>query len=238
MGGIQHIQAILQLLECAYEDNKNEKFYCHVLTGQDCLCRTKQELFDFFSEDSFKNYMSCSESKDNNFRYRTFYRNDWINYKSKIGKFLTKCGYILQRMVGINRKPPFGYKVFKGMVYVSITNEFVDYILEYLKTPEGKKYFKWIKWCFVPEEFFFQTIAMNSKYASTVEKNNYRYALWKEKHGSQPGILDEVDYSDIIDSNAFFARKMNLEYSKELLKRLCCIGLFIISQFHMLLWRV
>jgi hypothetical protein len=41
--GIRHIQAILQLLEYAYEDNKNEKFYCHVLTGQDCLCRTKQE---------------------------------------------------------------------------------------------------------------------------------------------------------------------------------------------------
>jgi hypothetical protein len=73
-------------------------------------------------------------------------------------------------MVGINRKPPFGYKVFKGMVYVSVTNEFVGYVLEYLKTPEGKKYFKWIKWCFVPEDFFFQTIAMNSKYASTVEK--------------------------------------------------------------------
>lgn len=218
-GGYQHILAVLELFELAYADNSNGRCYYHVITGQDFLCKTREDLFVFFSEQNFRNYMSCSNNSNNIFRYRTFYRNDVLNYKSKIGNFLTKSVYILQKCVGINRKLPFEYEIFKGMIYVSVTGEFARYVLEYIKTADGKKFFKWIKWCFVPEEFFFQTIAMNSKFAETVEVNNHRYALWKEKHGSQPGILDEEDYYEIKKSDAFFARKISMGISERLLDK-------------------
>ena len=219
-GGYQHVQVILYLLKMAYEEN--EKFdYVHVLTGQDCLCGSVERLVSFFDKDNTKNYMSLSDANaGNTFRYRTYYRNDWINYKSCIGKFCTKAFYILQKAVGVNRRTPNNYKVYKGMVYVSIKREFAEYVLHFLDTPEGKIFSEWIKWCFIPEEFFFQTIIMNSPYKDTVCNNNYRYALWEKKHGTQPGILDMNDYENIIESKAFFARKMDWNISKELIKKL------------------
>lgn len=128
--------------------------YLHIVTGQDCLCRSVEEFNDFFSADNSRNYMSISSAKsENRFRYRTFYRNDWLNYKNRWGKLATKVCYIMQRLIGINRKPPCGYQIYKGMVYVSITKEFGQYVIEYINTEEGKKYIKWLKWCFLPDHY-------------------------------------------------------------------------------------
>lgn len=218
-GGIQHLSAVLLLLSTALKENPDSNYF-HVITGQDCLCRNSDEFFEFFSADNRKNYMSCNFSESMIFRYKTFYRNDWLNYKSKIGNFCTKALHILQKSIGINRKPPNNYKIYKGVLYVSITNEFGKYIIDFLKTKDGKKIYNWIKWCFIPEEFFFQTVLMNSPFADTLEKKNYRFALWKEKHGTSPGIIDGEDYSAIKESGCFFARKISSKYSVNLLQML------------------
>lgn len=42
----------------------------------------------------------------------------------------------------------------------------------------------------------------------------------EKKHGTQPGILDMDDYENIIKSEAFFARKMDWNISKKLIKKL------------------
>lgn len=218
-GGIQHIEAIISLIKFACNDHK-EDFYLHVITGQDCLCKKKSELKKFFCKDNDKNYMSCSDKEDSHFRFKVFYRNDLLNYKSPIGKLLTKISYVVQRILFINRKPPFNYKIHKGMVYVSITKAFSNYIVSFLGSKEGSKFFSWLKWTFVPEEFFFQTILMNSPLCNTCVNNNFRFALWKEKHGCQPGILDENDFETIKISNYFFARKISSIYSDKLLNKL------------------
>lgn len=215
-GGIQHVKAIISLIKLACNDHK-EDFYLHVITGQDCLCQKKSELKKFFYEGNDKNYMSCSDKEDSHFRFKVFYRNDFLNYKKTIGKLLTKAFYIIQRFLFISRKPPLNYKIHKGMVYVSITRQFSNYLLNFLESTNGKKLFNWLKWCFVPEEFFFQTILMNSPYSETCKKNNYRFALWEKKHGTQPGILDEKDFKTIKNGNYFFARKISLNYSAQLL---------------------
>jgi hypothetical protein len=41
--------------------------------------------------------------------------------------------------------------------------------------------------------------------------------LWEKKNGSVPGILDESDFSEIIKSDAVFARKVSFAYSEKLL---------------------
>ena len=218
-GGYQHLASALELIKLATKDIDG-RFYAHVITGQDMLCKSKSELFEFFNEENFCNYMSCSDGERNRFRYRTFYRNDWINYKTSFGNFATKALHVLQKAVFINRKPPFGYKIYKGMLYVTLTSEFSNFVIEFLETKNGKKYFNWIKWCFVPEEFFFQTLIKNSEFDKTLVPNNIRYALWADKHGVNPGILDKDDFDTIVKSGAFFARKISPAYSKELVEML------------------
>jgi hypothetical protein len=218
-GGYQHVLAFLSLIDLALRNIK-APCYLHLITGQDCLCKSAEELRSFFCEGNKHNYMDCTDDPCFNFRCRTFYRNDLINYKSKIGNFVTKAMYVIQKGIGIHRKCPHNFKVYKGLVYVSITREFAEYVLSFLNTPNGEHYFKWIKWCFVPEEFFFQTLLMNSPFADTLINNNYKYAIWKEKHGARPGILDEMDIGQIKISDAFFARKISYPYSTRLLERL------------------
>jgi hypothetical protein len=216
--GYQHVLAFLALVELALRDG--DCAYLHLITGQDCLCKSVHELNSFFGPDNHHNYMDCDDDTYYHFRCRTYYRNDLINYKSKLGNFVTKALYVIQRCMGVNRKCPNHFKVYKGLVYCSLTREFADYVMGYLGTQEGKKYFRWIKWCFVPEEFFFQTLLMNSAFKDTLVANNYRYALWAKKHGAQPGILDEEDFTQIREADAFFARKISYTYSRKLLKLL------------------
>jgi hypothetical protein len=218
-GGYQHVLSFLSLMELALE-KIHENMYLHLITGQDCLCKSVDDLNVFFSEGNRHNYMDCTDDPHYRFRCRTFYRNDLINYKSKVGNFITKAMYVIQKAVGINRKCPNDFQVYKGLVYVSITRDFATYVLNYLRTHEGKAYFRWIKWCFVPEEFFFQTLLMNSPFANTLINNNYKYALWEEKHGARPGIIDEVDLEYIRESDAFFARKISYPHSNRLLELL------------------
>lgn len=58
---------------------------------------------------------------------------------------------------------------------------------------------------------------MNSHFKDSLVNNNLRFFLWKEKHGTQPGILDIEDVDNIELSKTFFIRKISLKYSKELL---------------------
>jgi hypothetical protein len=106
-------------------------------------------------------------------------------------------------------------------VYGSLTRSFAEWVLTYLKTFDGKRFLKWTKWNFIPEEFFFQTLIMNSPFADTCVNCHYRYALWEEKHGSLPGVLDESDVENIRAANVFFARKISSANSMKLLHLLC-----------------
>lgn len=43
---------------------------------------------------------------------------------------------------------------------------------------------------------------------------------WSRKNGSYPGILDLGDYDSIVSGKWFFARKVDLDVSKQLLNRI------------------
>lgn len=195
------------------EDNT----YLHLITGQDCLCRPISEFNSFFCKNNEHNYMECTDESCYDFRRRVYYRNDWINFKSRSGRLLTEALYVLQRCVGIHRKCPNRFKPYKGLVYVSITRAFATWVMAFLPTVQGERFLKWTLWNFVPEEFFFQTLLMNSPFASTCVKSNYRYASWEEKYGSKPRILDEEDFEQVRMSHAFFARKISALYSRQFL---------------------
>lgn len=213
-GSIHHLNAILDLMKIAVETSIAFNYF-HCITGQDYMYKNLETFKNFFCNNK-TNYMSCSISDNTtSFRFKKFYRNDLINYKSKIGNLITKGGYIIQKLFLINRNSPMIF--YKGMVYVSITFEFADYILSFIQTKEGEYFLKYLKWCFIPEEFFFQTLIMNSKFKNTLCKNNLRFILWEEKHGTQPALLDIYDKERIESTDSFFIRKVNFNYSKELI---------------------
>jgi hypothetical protein len=82
-------------------------------------------------------------------------------------------------------------------------------------------FWKDLGWCQVPEEFFFQTIFMNSKeWRSHVENRELRYMDWTKGDGASPSYLTEKDYDAVRDSGCVFARKFHPTRSRALRERL------------------
>lgn len=219
-GSIEHLNAILDLIRIAKSTGLDFNYY-HIITGQDFMWKSLDDFKNYFSNDNKHNYISVNKAdKSNEFRYKYYYRNDLVNYKKRIGNLFTKFCYMIQKIFLIHKRIPNNFVIYKGLVYVSITLDFTNYILNYIESKEGNDFMKFLKWSFIPEEFFFQTLIMNSSFKNTVVNNNKRFILWEEKHGTQPGILDIDDFEPIRKSDSFFIRKINLKYSNNLIKRI------------------
>ncbi|WP_306391141.1 hypothetical protein [Telluria beijingensis] len=71
-----------------------------------------------------------------------------------------------------------------------------------------------------PDELFFQTLVMHTRFASRVLPNNFRYIQWPEGGACHPTVLDEDDLAHIQASGAHFCRKLDSRASAALLPRL------------------
>ena len=59
---------------------------------------------------------------------------------------------------------------------------------------------------------------MNLPYKVYVILQNMKYFYWNKRNGSAQAYLDETDYEKIINSFKFYARKIGMKISKELLE--------------------
>lgn len=221
-GGYNHLNAIIDLLEIAIKDESNG--YFHIISGEDFPVRDSKCIIDYFEKNKNNIYMSVQKVSEDikriKYRYRYLFPTDIINYKTRFGKLKWAITVALQKIVLFKRCNIGKFnedEIYKGLVYISIYKEALEYVLNYIKS--DKNYLNDLKTCFIAEEFFFQTIIMNSKYKDRVVYKNLRYVDWTQKNGSKPAILDEGDYDKIINGEYIFMRKIG-SCSNELLKKL------------------
>ena len=102
---------------------------------------------------------------------------------------------------------------------MDLPRDAAQYCVEYMdKHPNFVKMLQ--TGCF-SDEFWVQTILCNNEdYLKRCTNENYRYIKWVKQYGSRPAILDENDLNEIKDGNFFFARKFDLKYSSDLIKKL------------------
>jgi hypothetical protein len=219
-GGVNHLRSILYLLQKAFKNRKIN--YFHLISGNDYPVKSKSEFIKFF-QNSNKDYIECFEVpnpkwKGNGGLDRLMYFNfyDFLNAKNK-----TELSMILnvvkwQKKIGLQRsiseKIP---RFFGGSTWWSLSRTTIEYVLHYNK--QNNYFFNRLKFTFCSEEFFFQTIIMNSKYAQNVQNNNLRYIDWNKNTGSGPATLNIEDLKKIANSDAFFARKFDPQTSQDLL---------------------
>jgi hypothetical protein len=137
--------------------------------------------------------------------------------------------------------PPYG-----GSQWWSLTDGCVRFVLDYVAAhPEVARFYRYTE---CPDELFFQTIVMNSRFAEKAANHeryqawsarppeektdatrlpepsfNYRYIDWSAGYGSKrgyPAILDDRDFEALRDSSCLFARKFDPERSAKLLVRI------------------
>jgi len=215
-GGYSHLRAVLDLMQMASEHP--DISYVHIITGEDYPVRAFEEFQRKFLRDDhiYMSVMPPEEFKDTvTVRYRYY---NWFidkNVKNPVLWQLQRATVILQKLFGVSRDSIGEFcKIYKGLLYASFPREVLNYIESYLiKHPE---YLKDLKRCQLPEEFFFQTIIMNSSYARQVAKQDIRYMNWEKGDSSSPIYLTMEAYGELQKKRYFFARKFHPIISQEL----------------------
>ena len=212
-GSYNHLLAVLDLFKIAIIDERVS--YIHVISGQDMMTIPLKNFKYRFEED--KNvYMTCTDMENFDAEIRNRYQKGIFSSKVDIRmKIVKKINRIYQIKSKITNNIGEYTEIFKGMIWVSMPKEGGNYVINYIAN--HREYMYSLKHVICPEEFFFQTIIMNSIYKKDVVRRNLRYTDWNCRNGSCPAILDETDYDKIFDGDYVFARKIDSDISCRLI---------------------
>jgi hypothetical protein len=218
-GGFNHLKSILYLVDQALNNPENQ--YFHLITGHDFPIKTSAFFVDFFKKNrnaEFLNYFNFPDATSgwpgNNGLDRIEYYNFHDIWNFKIHKQYEKITLAirLQKRLGFKRtissKMP---KLYGGSTYWSLSKECVSYVLEFTK--KNKWVLNRFKYTLCAEEFYFQTLILNSHFAIKVVNDNLRYIDWVARNGNNPAILDETDFEKLKETHAVFARKFDYPQS-------------------------
>lgn len=220
-GGFNHVRAILELVMMA--TSNRDVSYMHMLTGEDFPLVSPQKLDDRFlaCDKIYMTYIEPEELPETvTVRYRYYNWFQDCNVKNKLLWMIQHMTVKLQKVCGVFREGIGEFnRIYKGLVYISMPKEAAAYVVEYVSRHE--EFWNDLYKCQVPEEFFFQTLFMNSnEWSERVENRELRYMDWSKGDGASPAYLTEDDYDRVRESGCLFARKFHPEMSKGLRDRL------------------
>lgn len=222
-GDFSIVEAELKLLKLAR--NKGNYKYYHLLSGADFILKTPKQIFDFFNNSEqveYINYFDIPREKESFFlnRYRFKYHIKYPKKKTLLNKlfyqFYINVNQLIQSIY-IKKATNHIFKV--GSQWFSITQNCVDYVLSQEKT-----IYDLFTNSLVPDESFLQTVVCtNEDLAQNVVKDATTYLSIKRAIqfiDGKPKVWTNKDFEYLVNSGAFFARKLNKGESDELVKKL------------------
>lgn len=230
-GTFSQVQATLNLLKRA---NEKKYDYYWLISGQDFPIVTNEKIIAKLTDAMYKgnNYVNLFYSKNNGAKVSTNFdkRND-IVYPTWMMKQGLKYRIIRRTWVELTGGYKHTFSMFQrsnndklkyyfGSSWWCIDNKFAYYILNYIEMhPE---YISFFEKASCPDESFFQTLLMNSEFASS-RKDYLHYIDWSEGKSS-PKTLRCSDLENVFQSKKLMARKIDMNYDKkiidEILKRI------------------
>ena len=210
-GDISQIDATLLLLKEVLASGNEYDFVC-LRSGQDLLVKNGFKDFLRANRNSiFLDYRDISQGNTGlmNIRWPKIMRKRYTNSHP-----LRMIRRILLSLYGkgISLFPnknywPREYSFYKGSQWFSIPFDVAKYINQFLE--ENPWYYSFFTNSLVPDESFFHTLILNSKYKSNVVNNHLFFIKWGEtlSERNSPQDLISEDIARIEKSDQFFARK-------------------------------
>ena len=205
-GGFTQVEATLNGLAVVLQGNV-EYEVINFLSGQDYPLKSNAELFEFFAGRKGREFIDYIELTPAGWA-EEMYRYDRYHLSELIGnRHVRRACECLLNVALSKRKMPKGYLPYAGSTWWSISPRLAGFIVEFVKeNPAFKDFFKLTH---APDEMFFQTIVMNSRYKASVCNDNLRYLDWQEGKAN-PKILTEHDFHELSGSGKLFARKFDV----------------------------
>lgn len=210
-GDVSMIEAEYNLFD---EANKQKKYdYYHLISGVDLPIQSTQRINQFFIENEGKEFIGFSnnisaEEINKRVQYYHLFPHSFQKYTGFVNflKRSIRYGFIqIQKVFNIKRNPDVAFK--KGTQWISVTHEFVKYLIS-----QKKWVLKNFQNTYCGDEIFVQTLCWNSKFIDKV------YDTENEGNGSQRCIgwvngelkdFEEKDVLSILSSDLLFARKFS-----------------------------
>lgn len=117
----------------------------------------------------------------------------------------------------LRRQPPFGFTPYTGWLWWTLSRPCVEYVVRFLD--DNPAYLRFFKNVFIADEFFFQTLLLNSPFQETIVKDNLRFAH-PEPYPNHIKTVRSEQFDDLAASSGFFARKFDFRRDKALLQKI------------------
>ncbi len=215
-GGFDMVRCEYALLEAALESGRHYD-YVHLISGADLPLKNQDEIHSFFDANLGSEFVhfgaqTPSEKELERVRYYHFVS----GRRNLFNRTVTKLETVLQRALGVDRVKDL--TVQRGSQWFSVTGDFAKYLVS-----QKSFVFKHFKNTFIPDEFFVQTVLINSGFAENLYSKKFdddhnacvRYIDWNRGH---PYTFKSEDYDELMNSGCLFARKFSMLEDKKIVK--------------------
>lgn len=217
-GDLSMVRAEYALLHTALDGGK-EYDYVHLVSGVDIPLLNQDDMHAFFSANQGKEFIHfggealrpVEEARVKYYHFATGRRNI-------LNRLITKAESTVGKLLGINRIK--GLDVQRGSQWFSITGDFAKHLLN-----SEKFVLKQFNHTFIPDEFFVQTVFVNSDFKDNLYHKEFddskygclRYTDW---HRGSPYTFVSDDYDELVNCGCLFARKFSMQKDEAVCDRL------------------
>lgn len=210
-GDISQVDTTILLLKEVLAAQKKYDYVC-LRSGQDLLIRPGFKTF--LGQNNGKLFMTIRQSGRNNLASMKIYWPKIMRRRYTTAHPLRIYRRLLQSLYrrGLTLFPnrnywPKEYTFYNGSQWFSLPYEVVSYIIQFIE--EQKWYHAYFEHTLCPDEWYFQTLIMNSPYKNEVINNNLLFLKWGESfsEANSPQNLTCKDISALESSEHYFARK-------------------------------
>ncbi len=207
-GGISFVKLHLEAMRYLYAHHRWD--YLINLSGQDLPLLSQTKIMNALSKFNAANYIEARPIEELWPDYR--HRFDHYYLEVPFSNYVKKVPVLKRRF----KLPAKTTRLYAGSSYFILDRECCRYIFTHENL---QQYLDFYRYTFIPEESFFQTILMNSKWRHTIIQDNKREINWKEGP-EYPRIFRLEDLDKLTANTAFFARKFDSRVDSRIINRL------------------
>ncbi len=190
--------------------------YYHLLSGVDLTLKGNKYIHGFFEVNKGKEFVGYSLVNVSEFKNRVLYYYFFSRHqKTLFYHIISKVLVVLQKAFRIQRNFPYVFAY--GSQWVSITNDFVNYILS--KGVDILFLYRKTTCC---DEVFIQTLLLNSSFIENIYNKDDEFKSCVRKidwNRGNPYVWTNDDFDELMRSDAIFARKFD-NSDMEIVKRI------------------
>ena len=194
--------------------------YFILMSGQDYPIRPNDELHKLLRDKKGYSLLSVEAKVPKSKwwfyavdRYRYYHLNDYRFYGKNLMHKISKRLLPNRQFLYPNYQMYGG----PGATFCALTRQAAEYLVNFMH--DNRKARRYAKFTHASDEFWFQTLLMNSPLKDKVINEPLWYIDWggMSKH---PRILTVLDYQNLIESGMFFARKFDVYEDESILDML------------------